>query len=141
MTPVEAAQVLVDEGFTGWQVVTFGAIGMAESRLDPLVIHRVIKPGSPAHLSIDHGWLQNNDWHARWIMRVTLDPDVPWSTQLADPHINARIARIIFIGAGGAPKGYERWNTYLPGPNGEPPAYKPFLPAARIAARTIGVNV
>jgi hypothetical protein len=137
MTPVEAAQILVDEGFTGWPVVTFGAIGMAESNLNPLALHRVNKPGSPAHLSVDHGWLQINDyWQADVILIArVLHPKRSESMFLADPRLCARIARQIFDRAGGAPKGYERWTTYRTG------AHKPHLPAARVAARTIGINV
>jgi hypothetical protein len=133
MTPVEAAQILVDEGFTGWPVVTFGAIGVAESGLNPLALHRVVKPGSPAHLSVDHGWLQINDyWQAD---AIDLGIDLPVSMLLAGPHHCARVARLIFERAGGAPNGYQLWNTYKNG------LHKPHLPAARTAARTIGINV
>lgn len=135
MTPVEAAQVLADEGFTGWQVVTFGAIGQAESGLDPYALHRVNKPGTPAHHSIDHGWLQINDYWQRGLLDFLLGEFSVTSQDLASPHVNAHIARQIFLDAGGAPKGYELWNTYTSG------AYKPYLPAARVAARTIGINV
>ena len=135
MTPVEAAQILADEGFTGWQVVTFGAIGQAESRLDPLALHRVIKPGSPAHLSIDHGWLQINDYWQADLLVVEFGDLSVTSQELADPHHNARIARIILLAGGGAPNGYRLWNTYVAG------LHKPYLPAARVAARTIGIDV
>ena len=137
MTPVEAAQILADEGFTGWQVVTFGAIGMAESRLDPLALHRVNRPGTPAHLSIDHGWLQINDyWQRLLLMNVPVRaPYQSVAQYLADPHNCAAVARAMFHNAGGAPKVYELWNTYVAG------LHKPYLPATRVAARTIGIDV
>lgn len=134
MTPVEAAQTLVDEGFTGWPVVTFGAIGQAESGLNPLALHRVNNPSSPAHLSIDHGWLQINDYWQAAAIEVALGNDCV-SQQLADPHLCARVAKRIFENAGGAPKGYKLWNTYRTG------AHVPYMPAARAAARTIGIKV
>jgi hypothetical protein len=133
MTPVEAAQILVDEEFTGWQVVTFGAIGMAESGLDPYALHRVVKPGSPAHLSIDHGWLQINDYWQATMLHLN---DVHVVSQyLADPHNCAWVARHIYLEAGGGVKGYNLWNTYRSG------AYRPYVPDAREAAHTVGIKV
>lgn len=136
LTPVQAAQALVAEGFTGWPVVTFGAIGMAESRLDAHALNRNDHdPTSRAYPSVDHGWLQINDFWQQVTIREVLGTVLPVSMLLADPRLCARVALRIFLAAGGAPKGYYLWNTYEQG------LHIPYLPQARKAAKAVGVNV
>jgi hypothetical protein len=130
-----SARWLIDAGFVGWQVVTMNAIGCAESRLDPLAVHRVNKPGSLGDGSLDHGWLQLNDYWQRRVLMSELLLELPVSTQLANGATCARVARQVFLGPGNVIQGYNLWNTYITG------AHLPFLPEARAAARSLGVAV
>lgn len=118
-----------------------GAVGFAESGLDPHAIH--LNAGdelSVSYLSLDLGvWQVNDYWATALLMGAgILSPLQPVPMQLLNPVVNVRAARAVFLEAGGArsaPLGYARWNTYVAGD------HVPFLPQARAAARAAGVTV
>lgn len=141
----DGARSLVKAGFTGWPVVTFTAIGVAESGGRDKVTgqlyvnaweHHLVDhdPTAKSFLSIDWGWLGLNDYWQRDILENLLT--LPWSQQLLDPNTCAEMAFAITLGRGLTfPDGYFLWNTY------ERKMHEPFLSEARRAARAIGVNV
>ena len=137
-----AAQQLINAGFTGWQVVTFGAIGYAESLLIDWQTHLNTKdPADVAYLSTDWGkWGINDYWNERMV-RAKLSlilPNKTFGQYMLDPDINARAARVIFLAAGGAKNavtGYLHWNAY----DGD--LYHKGLTRARAAAKACGVTV
>lgn len=138
MTPTEAAQHLVDAGFTGWQVVTMTAIAGAESGFEPHAVHVVdSNPSSKAYRSIDMGLFQINDfwWEAALRNADILKPGLPASVQLLDPAINARAAWFVFIESGGDEdphEGYEAWTTW------RVDRHLPFMCDAEAAANDVG---
>lgn len=145
MTPVETAQHLVDVGFTGWTVVTMGAIAIPESTnpaqrgfINELSMHLVkSNPESRAYLSVDWGAWGINDywWEAALRQNEILVPGRPVSMQLLDPAINARAARFVFIESGGDEdphEGYQAWVTW------RKDLHLPFMCDAEQAAREVG---
>ena len=133
ITTDEAARALIDAGFTGWQVVTMGAIGVAESGLELYAVNpNDHDPSKVSFLWPDLGWLQINSF---WNNSIIADHDYG---AIFDPLGNAKRARRIFIDAGGLTNplaGYKRWNTY------GTINYQEALPEARAAARRQGVRV
>lgn len=149
LTPVEVAQHLVDAGFTGWEVVTMGAIAVPETtnragEIDAHAVHVVDRdPEAAAYRSVDWGAWQINDYWQRFLIPRVLDdlgidPTLPWSQSLLDPAICAKVARAVFLDAGGdtePSKGYSRWATW------ENDMHLPFFCDALAAAREVGVDV
>lgn len=145
MTPgsfEDAIRVLVDvTKFVGWQLVVMGAIGYAESRLDPHAFHvNDHDPTSLWYLSVDWGVWQINDAanQAPLINRGIITPLRAVSQQLRDPVTNARAAWAVFESRGGPRDpvaGYRAWSTFNSG------AYAPYKAPALRAARAIGVSV
>lgn len=145
MTPVEAAQHLGEAGFTGWQVVTMGAIAIPESTnpaqrgfINEHSHHLNDRdPESRAYLSVDWGAWGINDfwWEKRLREEGILVPELPVSMQLLQPAICARAARFIFFDTGGLDdphQGYSQWNAW------ERDLHLPFMCDAEAAAREIG---
>lgn len=145
MTPgsfEDSARLLVDAGFTGWQAVVMGAIGYAESGLNPAARHlNDEKPDSPWYLTTDWSVWQindNGDALTLFIVRGVITLRGSIGKQLSDPATNARCARSLFVSRGGPRDpiaGYNAWATFKSG------AYAPFKAPALRAARAIGVAV
>jgi hypothetical protein len=137
----DAARILADTGWVGWQIVVMGAIGYAESALNPHAVHLVDgNPLSPWYLSLDLGWLQVNDAAngALLVSKGVLTPLRAASQQLLDPLTCAKAARAVFESRGGPRDpiaGYNAWTTFKSG------AYAPFKAPALRAARAVGVAV
>jgi hypothetical protein len=137
----DAARLLVDAKFIGWQIVVMGAIGFAESHLDPHAIgDNDENPASIWYLSVDWGVWQINDAANQELLvaRGVLTRYKALSQQLRDPMTNALAARAVFESRGGPRDpiaGYNAWTTFK---NGD---YVEFKPAALKAARSIGVAV
>lgn len=145
MTPTEASQHLVDAGFTGWTVVTMGAIAIPESTnpaqrgfVNEHSMHLVkSNPESRAYLSVDWGAWGINDywWEASLRSAGILVPGLPVSMQLLQPAICAKAARHVFVEAGGlddAHEGYDQWVTW------RKDLHLPFMCDAEQAAREVG---
>jgi len=143
LTPLRVARMLVLERFTGWQVVTLGAIARAESGLDAHAVNvNDHDPEADSYRSCDWGIWQINDYW--WQMALTaggiLAVHTPISQQLLRPRLNVRALRFVFdtalfIADGDVKKAYEQWNVYKSG------AHVPFMHDARIAANEAGVDV
>lgn len=146
--PVQTAQYLVDAEFESYDVVTMGAIFIPETtnergKIDVHAFHLVDNPESVAYLSVDWGAAQNNDyWQRRVIPEVLaelgIDPELPWSMSLMKPEINIKVARRVFVEAGGLEEpwlGYQRWESWKHN------LHMPFMEDAFEAARAVGVNV
>lgn len=144
MTPgsfEDAARLLVEAGFVGWQVVVMAAIGCAESGLNPHAFNlNDHDPTSPWYLSVDWGWLEINDAANQSLLigKGVLSPLRAVSQQLLDPATNAKAGYTVFVSRGGPRDpvaGYRAWSTFDSG------SYAPFKAPAVHAARAVGVAV
>ena len=140
-TSDQIAAGLLRNGFTGWQVVTMGAICQAESG-GYIWAHGLNShdPKSIAYLSEDHGLFQINDYWGGLMLSPELLAGKYFSqsfSQLAkDPEWNIAAAREVFLLAAlqrGYAYAYTPWNSFNNG------LHKPFLQAARLAAMRAGV--
>ena len=123
LTSDQVASALVEQGAKGWTVVTLGAIAVPESGRNAYAVNVNDSPDKPSHRSLDLGLFQiNTFWNPTHAI-----------ADLLDPAYNTRVALQILAGAGGPPKGYERWNAYKAG------LHQPHLSEARAAARRLGV--
>lgn len=108
----DAATYLHVAGFTGYRIVTFVAIGLAESGLDAHAVGvNDHDPTKVTYRSLDLGWLQLNSFY--WI-------DYQRRAQEAlDPQTCAALAWLVFTRSGGTQwlpvPGYNAWNTYKVG--------------------------
>jgi len=143
LTPLRVAKMLVLEGFTGWQVVTLGAIARAESGLDAHAVNvNDHDTEADSYRSCDWGLWQINAywWQAPLTVEGILNVSQPISQQLLRPRTNVKAVRFVFDAAlsaaeGIVPKAYEQWNVVKTG------AHKPFLHDARKAAEDAGADV
>jgi hypothetical protein len=133
LTATDVALGLVGAGFTGWQVVTMGAICVPESGRDVHAFHfNDHNPTKASYLSFGWGLFGINDYHTTKLLvtKGVITLNRPLSQQLFNPTTNFRAAREVLLEGG-----YQRWNTWLDG------LHIPYLHECRIAARMIGVPV
>jgi hypothetical protein len=141
LSGVEVAAGLVGVGFTGWEVVTMGAICLPESGRDAHEIHLNDDPAKASYLTLDEGLYQINEaWFPYLVKRGILYADtLTFTPQLLNPAVNFRCARAVYLEGSSDARypvlGYRRWNTYVYG------RHVPFLHQARLDARAVGVPV
>jgi len=143
LTPLRVARMLVLERFTGWEVVTLGAIGRAESGLDAHAVNvNDHDPEADSYRSCDWSIWQINDYWWESALRAAgiLNVTQPTSQQLLRPRLNVRALRFVFdtalfVADGDIEAAYSQWNVYKSG------AHVPFMHDARIAANEAGVDV
>ena len=149
-TTDQIATGLVRHGFTGWQVVTMGAICQAESRGYIWITGlNTTDPTSPTYLTVDVGLFQLNEYWATLMLSPALLERVLMLSrkykegrsfgQLArDPEWNLAAARdmyLIGVLSYGYTNAYNIWNTYKNG------LHRPYLAEAKAAAVRAGVKL
>ncbi len=159
-----AAKILVEVGFTGWQVVTMNAIINPESERNALAIgpavrriktidakgieYDILDPTYPNMYSIDMGLfrINVNSWMS-YSQNMGIDP-LEEIKKLFDPLYNAQVARTIFVSRDGIkdPKrGYGAWNAYTAFATSTDPVrqqqWKTWVTESAAAARRAGVQL
>lgn len=119
LSPNEMAWCLKTAGFTGADIITGVAVGIAESGGETDVIGSAT---SGTTNNRDHGvWQISNRWHSAKLQSLT-----NWR----DPLVNARLAKLVFEETVRAGKvGWSAWAVYNSG------SYEQFIEAAKIGAQ------